>query len=139
MLYSGVMAAELPVAALKADLFKALAHPVRVRALERLVEPSSDARAGAARELSVGELAELLDLEVTQVSQQLAVLRRANVVTTRRDGNTIFYSVRDPRMSHLLAVARELLLASLQDSQTLLASLEGEGSTAAGAAARAQS
>lgn len=129
------MATELPVAALKAELFKALAHPVRVRALERLVDQGPEARKEGTRELSVGELADLLGLEVTQVSQQLAVLRRANVVTTRRDGNTIFYSVRDPRMSQLLAVARQLLLASLQDSQSLLASLEGEGSTAAGAPA----
>lgn len=126
---------ELPIAALKADLFKALAHPVRVRALERLVDVAPDVQGGAIRELSVGELAEQLGLEVTQVSQQLAVLRRANVVATRRDGNTIFYSVRDPRMSDLLAVARRLLLASLQDSQSLLASLEEEGSTTAGAPA----
>ena len=130
---------ELPIAALKADLFKALAHPVRVRALERLVDVAPDSQRGAIRELSVGELAEQLGLEVTQVSQQLAVLRRANVVATRRDGNTIFYSVRDPRMSDLLAVARRLLLASLQDSQSLLASLEEEGSTTAGAPAGAHS
>ena len=130
---------ELPIAALKAELFKALAHPVRVRALERLVDVAPDSQRGAIRELSVGELAEQLGLEVTQVSQQLAVLRRANVVATRRDGNTIFYSVRDPRMSDLLAVARQLLLASLQDSQSLLASLEEEGSTTAGAPAGAHS
>ena len=130
---------ELPIAALKADLFKSLAHPVRVRALERLVDPAPDAGGSAVRELSVGELAELLGLEVTQVSQQLAVLRRANVVATRREGNTIFYSVRDTRMSELLAVARQLLLASLQDSQSLLASLEEEGSTAAGAPAGSKS
>ncbi len=129
------MTTDLPVAALKAELFKALAHPVRVRALERLVDPELGSRELSAGELSVGELAELLGLEVAQVSQQLAVLRRANVVLTRREGNTIYYSVRDPRISQLLAVARQLLLASLQDSQTLLASLEEEGSTAAGATA----
>ena len=136
MLYSGVVTTELPVAALKADLFKALAHPVRIRALERLVDPGLESRELSAGELSVGELAEQLGLEVAQVSQQLAVLRRANVVVTRRDGNTIYYSVRDPRMSQLLAVARQLLLASLQDSQTLLASLEEEGSRTAPAARR---
>jgi ArsR family transcriptional regulator len=122
------MTTELPVAALKAELFRALAHPVRVRALERLVDPALESRELSAGELSVGELAEQLGLEVAQVSQQLAVLRRANVVVTRRDGNTIYYSVRDPRISQLLAVARQLLLANLQDSQTLLASLEEEGS-----------
>jgi DNA-binding transcriptional ArsR family regulator len=110
------MPTELPVAALKAELFKALAHPARVRALEKLV----------VAELSVGELAELLDIEIAQLSQQLAVLRKAGIVATRRDGNTIFYSVRDPRLSRLLAVAREMLVSNLQDSQAILASLEAE-------------
>ena len=77
------MASELPVAQLKAQLFKALAHPVRIRALEQLVEG----------ERSVGELAESIDTEISHLSQQLAVLRRAGVVDTRREGNTIFYSV----------------------------------------------
>ncbi len=115
------MTTELPVAVLKAELFKSLAHPIRVRALEKLVMG----------EESVGELAEQLDLEVTQLSQQLAVLRRANVVTTRRDGNTIYYSVRDPRMSQLLAIAKQLLMAHLEDSRTILDSLEKEGSRTA--------
>lgn len=121
------MTTELPIAALKAEFFKALAHPLRVRALETLTDPGH-----TGTNVSVGELGELLGVEIAQVSQQLAVLRRANVVTTRRDGNTIYYSVRDPRIADLLAIARQLLLANLQDSQTLLASLEGEGSMATG-------
>lgn len=124
------MTTELPIATLKAELFKALAHPLRVRALEKLTDQSHSGQS-----VSVGELAELLDVEISQVSQQLAVLRRANVVMTRREGNTIYYSVRDPRLTDLLDVARQLLLASLQDSQTLLVSLEEEGSTATGATA----
>ncbi len=127
------MTTELPIAALKAEFFKALAHPLRIRALETLTDS-----AHAAKSVSVGELAELLGVEITQVSQQLAVLRRANVVATRREGNTIYYSVRDPRMTDLLAVARQLLLANLQDSQTLLVSLAGEGSTTTGATAAAR-
>lgn len=121
------MTSEFPIAGLKADLFKALAHPLRVRALEKLTDPEH-----AGHSVSVGELAVLLGVDIAQVSQQLAVLRRAGVVTTRRDGNTIYYTVRDPRMSDLLAVARQLLLASLQDSQSLLTSLEEEGSKGAG-------
>lgn len=119
------MTTELPIAALKAELFKALAHPLRLRALEKLTDPSH-----AGQNVSVGELAELLGVEITQVSQQLAVLRRANVVTTRREGNTVYYSVRNPQMSDLLTVARKLVLADLQDSQSILASLEAEESTA---------
>lgn len=110
------MASELPVAQLKAQLFKALAHPVRIRALEQLVQG----------ERSVGDLAERIHTEISHLSQQLAVLRRAGVVDTRREGNTIFYAVRDPRMSQLLATARQLLVSNLQDSQSLLASLEEE-------------
>ncbi|MEO7348712.1 MAG: metalloregulator ArsR/SmtB family transcription factor [Terrimesophilobacter sp.] len=124
------MTTDLPIAALKAEFFKALAHPLRIRALETLTDS-----AHAGKSVSVGELAELLGVEITQVSQQLAVLRRANIVTTRREGNTIYYSVRDPRMTELLSVARQLLLAHLQDSQSLLASLEEEGSTEAAAIA----
>jgi ArsR family transcriptional regulator len=108
------MASELPVAQLKAQLFKALAHPVRIRALEQLVEG----------ERSVGELAESIDTEISHLSQQLAVLRRAGVVQTRREGNTIFYSVRDVRMAGLLTTARAMLVSNLQESTALLARLE---------------
>lgn len=120
------MTSEIPIAALKADLFKALAHPLRIRVLEKLADP-----AHTGERLSVGELATQLGVEIAQVSQQLAVLRRANVVTTERDGNTIYYSVGDPRMSELLLVARQILLSNLQDSQSLLVSLEKETVTAA--------
>lgn len=113
---------ELPLAALKADLFKALAHPLRIRALEKLVDPDH-----STEKLSVGELAEQLGVDLSQVSQQLAVLRRAGIVTTQRDGNTIYYSVADVLMSDLLSVARQLLKANLQDAQSLLESLEEEG------------
>lgn len=105
---------QLPVAELKADLFKALGHPARIRVLELLVDG----------EQSVGRLAEAVDLELSHLSQQLAVLRRAGVVVTRRVGNTVFYSLRDPRMSQLMAVARQLLVTNLEQSQAVLAELQ---------------
>ena len=101
---------------MKARLFKALAHPVRIRALEQLVDS----------ERSVGDLAESIDTEISHLSQQLAVLRRAGVVQTRREGNTIFYSVRDPRMAGLLGTARAMLVSNLQESRALLDQLEEE-------------
>jgi DNA-binding transcriptional ArsR family regulator len=110
------MASELPVAQLKAQLFKALAHPVRIRALEQLVEG----------ERSVGELAERIDTEISHLSQQLAVLRKAGVVDTRREGNTVFYSVRDRRLAGLLGTARAMLVSNLQETTALLARLEEE-------------
>lgn len=108
-----------PVAQIKAELFRALAHPVRVRALELLVQ----------EERSVGELATALDIDGSHLSQQLAVLRRADVVATRRDGNTIYYSVPNPGISALLKTARDLIVASLQNSSSLLASLEPDAET----------
>ncbi len=116
-----MVTSEISVAALKADLFKALAHPLRIRALEKLADP-----AHSVERLSVTELAAQLGAEIAQVSQQLGVLRRANVVTTEREGNAIYYSVSDPRMSELLAVARQILLSNLQDSHNILTSLQEE-------------
>ena len=109
-----------PIAQIKAQLFRALSHPVRVRALELLV----------LEERSVGELATALDVDLSHLSQQLAVLRRADVVVTRRDGNTIYYSVQNPAIQALLKTARELVVASLQSSSSLLATLEDGGEPA---------
>lgn len=106
----------LPIAQIKAALFRALAHPVRVRALEQLV----------LGERSVGDLAAALEVDVSHLSQQLAVLRRADVVATRREGNTIYYSVPNRGIAELLKTARELIVASLQSSSSLLASLESD-------------
>jgi DNA-binding transcriptional ArsR family regulator len=105
---------EAPVAIAKAELFKALGHPIRVRVLELLTTG----------ERPVGELAELLDVEISHLSQQLGVLRRAQVVTARRERSTVFYSLRDPRMSQLLAVAKQLLVTELRNSHALLIDLE---------------
>lgn len=105
---------ELPVAQLKAELFKALGHPLRVQVLEQLV----------AGERSVGSLAEALGCELSNLSQQLGVLRRAGVVLTRREGNTIYYAPRDGAVADLLAAAKGMLLATLEDSHKLLRTIE---------------
>ena len=109
---------ELPIAELKAELFKAIGHPLRIRLLEQLV----------VGECSVGVLAERLGVELGGVSQQLAVLRRAGIVITRRDGTTVHYSLRDPAMVELLTVARGMLVSNLRDSRALLAELEAPAS-----------
>lgn len=82
----------------KAELFKALAHPTRIRILELL-------RDG---EKSVGALQLALASEGSAVSQQLAILRMKNLVDTRRAGNSIFYRLRDPQVNQLLDVARRM-------------------------------
>src|SRR6266566_4428295 len=82
----------------KAEFFKALAHPLRIRLLEIL-------RHG---ERSVQELQGALDLDQSTVSQQLAILRAKHVVTARKEGTTVRYAVRDPLVGNLLDVARRI-------------------------------
>ncbi len=103
-----------PIYQVKADFFKTLAHPARIRVLELL-------RGG---ERSVGELIPDVGLEPSHLSQQLAVLRRANVVQTRKQGSTVLYSVTDDRIFELLEVAKTILTSSLADTRDLLAELE---------------
>ncbi len=98
---------------IKAELFKALAHPARVRVLELLVEG----------EQAVGELAPRVGLESSHLSQQLGVLRRARLVTARKEGARVVYAIRDPALVELLAVAKQLLINTLADTEDLLAGL----------------
>lgn len=102
-----------PLAHVKADLFKALAHPARVRALEVLAEG----------EQSVTELQVEVGIESSHLSQQLGVLRRAGLVTTRREGSSVYYAIKDPLVVDLMATAKALLLTSLRETQDLLAGL----------------
>ncbi len=102
-----------PIAEIKAELFKALAHPARIRALELL----------AVSERSVGEMQSLIGVEPSHLSQQLAVLRRAGLVSTRKVGASVLYSIRDPQLAELLAVAKRMLIRSLSESEDLLAGL----------------
>jgi DNA-binding transcriptional ArsR family regulator len=103
----------VPLSEVKAELFKALAHPARIRALEVLADG----------ERSVGDLQPLVGIESSHLSQQLAVLRRAGLVTTRKEGSSVFYAVRDPLVVELLSVAKRFLLASLAETRDLLEDL----------------
>lgn len=105
-----------PLSEVKAELFKALAHPARVRALEVLAEG----------EHTVGELQPLVGIESSHLSQQLGVLRHAGLVSTRKEGSSVVYSLRDLRVAELLAVAKQLLLSSLAQTRDLLADLTAE-------------
>ncbi len=102
-----------PVSEVKAELFKALAHPARIRVLEVLAEG----------ERAVGELQPLVDIESSHLSQQLAVLRRAGLVRTRKEGSSVYYSIAEPLLVDLLAAAKRLLIASLERTEDLLADL----------------
>lgn len=102
--------------AFKAEFFKALAHPVRIRILEILVRGVR----------SVQELQEALAVEQPIVSQQLAVLRAKNIVEARRDGSLVRYAVRDPSIRELLDVARRIFDNHLIGTQTMLQQLRRE-------------
>lgn len=103
-----------PISEIKAELFKALAHPARIRVLEVLVDG----------ERSVGEIQPLVGIEPSHLSQQLGILRRAGLVVTRKVGSSVFYAVRDPLLGDLLAVAKRMLINSLAETQDLLADLK---------------
>ena len=105
-----------PLNVIKADLFKALGHPARVRALEVLCDG----------ELTVGELQPLVGIESSHLSQQLGILRRAGLVSSRKEGSSVYYDLRDPLVADLLSVAKDLLLASLSETRDLLDGLAAE-------------
>ena len=101
----------------KAGFFRALAHPVRIRILEVLVNG----------ERSVQELQEALGLEQPVVSQQLAVLRSNNIVSGRKEGASVRYAVRDPLIGTLLGTARQIFNNHLIATRDLLHQLTREG------------
>ncbi len=93
----------------KAELFKALSHPVRIRILELL-------RFG---ELTVSELQARLGIEASSVSQQLAALRARQLVIGRKEGASVYYRVVDPQVCQLLDVARSMFDRHLLALQAL--------------------
>jgi DNA-binding transcriptional ArsR family regulator len=98
----------------KADFFKALAHPARIKILEYL-------RPG---EKTAGEILEALGLEQSNGSQHLAVLRNRNILIARREGLNVFYSVRDPMLYQILDLLRQYFHEHLSDLRGLLEALD---------------
>jgi len=109
-----------PIYAVKAEFFRVIGHPARVRILELL-------RDG---ERSVGELQAELRLDSSGTSQHLGVLRRLGVLESRKEGTSVYYRVRDPRTFQLLEVARQIITSSLEATQALLTELSGTGAGA---------
>ena len=99
-----------PLYQLKADFFKTLGHPARIRVLELLSD----------REHAVAEMLPQVGIESAHLSQQLAVLRRANLVTSRKEGSTVYYSLASPHVADLLALARLILTGVLSGQAELL-------------------
>lgn len=98
----------------KADFFRTLGHPARVRILELLKDG----------ELAVGELQAELEIDSSGASQHLAALRRQGLLESRREGTSVLYRVRDPRIFQLLETARQLIGSYLEETQALLGELD---------------
>ena len=101
----------------KAGVFQALAHPTRIALVELLRDE---------REVPVSRLYERLDLEQANVSQHLAVLRSRQIVVGRKDGNQVFYSLRDPILGKVLDLMREYFQAHLSEALELLEDMQTE-------------
>lgn len=114
--------AERPLYEIKANLFKALAHPARIRILEIL--------SSTGRPTPVSEILAETGLEPTLLSQHLAVLKRHYVVSGERVGNAVYYELAHPKISELLLIARTFLtdtLGARRDQLEMLGSLPPVG------------
>ncbi len=106
-----------PLYQAKADLFRTMGHPVRIRVLELLQEGP----------LPVRELLAEIAVEPSNLSQQLAVLRRAGLVVSAREGSTVVYTLSTPAVADLMRSARRILTTMIIDNQgTLLDQLQAE-------------
>jgi len=107
-----------PLYQLKAEFFKTLGHPARIRILELLSQ----------RDHAVAEMLPQVGIEPAHLSQQLAVLRRANLVTSRKEGSAVYYSLTSPQVAELLAVARQILTGVLSGQAEMLQDLRAAAS-----------
>ncbi len=105
--------ADVPLSVAKAELFKTLGHPTRIRVLELL-------QAGT---MPVHELLDDIGVEASNLSQQLGVLRRAGLVRSSRDGAATLYTLATPDVADLLLHARRILATLWAEQEELLVSL----------------
>ncbi len=103
----------VPLYQAKAEFFRTLGHPARIRVLELLSE----------RDHAVHELLERIEIEPSNLSQQLAVLRRAGLITQRREFGQVLYSISVPEVRDLLLAARKILLGIIVDQDQLKSQL----------------
>ena len=103
-----------PLYEAKADFFRTLGHPARIRVLELLSE----------REHAVHELLAEIEIEPSNLSHQLAVLRRTGLIVQERRDGQVLYRIAVPEVRDLLLAARRILRGMLDDQQVLRAELE---------------
>jgi ArsR family transcriptional regulator len=100
----------------KAGIFKVLAHPTRIHVIEAL----------RTEELSVGAILEQVRIEPANLSQHLSVLRHSHLVVTRKDGNQVLYSLRDPLLVDVLDAMRKYFQKHFEDSIQMLKEMEAD-------------
>ena len=98
----------------KASIFQALAHPTRIAIVEALQDG----------ELPAGAIIERLGLEQANASQHLAILRTKQVVSSRKEGNQVFYSVRDPLLIEVLDIMRRYFQAHVEEAISMLQEID---------------
>nr|WP_134009310.1 metalloregulator ArsR/SmtB family transcription factor [Streptomyces sp. 846.5] len=103
----------VPLYQAKAEFFRMLGHPVRIRVLELLQDGP----------MPVRDLLTQIEVERSNLSQQLAVLRRSGIVTATRDGDTVVYALAGGDVADLMRAARRILTELLADQQDLLTEL----------------
>ncbi len=111
---------QVPLYKAKAEFFRMLGHPVRIRVLELL-------QGGP---MPVRDLLAEIDIEPSSLSQQLAVLRRSGIVTSSREGSTVVYALAGGDVAELLLAARRILTELLAGQHELLDQLREAGTAA---------
>jgi DNA-binding transcriptional ArsR family regulator len=110
----------VPLYQLKAEFFRTLGHPVRIRVLELLGDGP----------MAVRDLLADIDIEASSLSQQLAVLRRAGIVTSTREGGTVRYALAGPDVADLMRAARSFLTQIFAGQADLLDALRDDAAGA---------
>jgi ArsR family transcriptional regulator len=100
----------------KAEVFRVLAHPTRIHIIECLREG----------ELAVGAILERIAVEPANLSQHLSLLRAKDLVVARKEGNQVFYSLRDPLLIDVLDTMRRYFQAHLEEALAMLRQLDRE-------------
>lgn len=100
----------------KASIFQALAHPTRIAIVEVLREGELSARA----------IQERLGIEQANLSQHLAILRSRQIVAHRKEGNQVFYSLRNQVLLKVLDMMRQHFQANLSEAALMLSEIEAE-------------
>ncbi|SRR6266511_824781 len=101
---------------LHAEVCKTLSNPVRLRIINELQDG----------EMTVGGLAKKLGIRQAHLSQQLSVLRQRGVVTARKDGVNVYYSISNPKIVKACSLIREVLLEQLQKDQSIVAEIRNK-------------